>query len=133
MRQSFAILALLLLACGGGRTPTASPVAATPAEERAVAAATQLHSSWCHGGIAFDHWHDRETAWVNVCGTLRSYTCLPDGCQEGLLASVAAPQPMPASPSYQGSGGGGGSVQVRGYHRRDGTYVRPHSRSRPRR
>ena len=30
-----------------------------------------------------------------------------------------------ASPS------GGGSVHVRGYYRRDGTYVRPHTRSRP--
>lgn len=26
----------------------------------------------------------------------------------------------------------GGPVHVRGYHRRDGTYVRPHTRSRPR-
>ncbi len=29
-------------------------------------------------------------------------------------------------------GGGGGSVRVRGYRRRDGTYVRPHTRRRPR-
>lgn len=28
---------------------------------------------------------------------------------------------------------GDGRVHVRGYHRRDGTYVRPHTRSRPRR
>lgn len=27
----------------------------------------------------------------------------------------------------------GGPVRVRGYHRRDGTYVRPHTRRRPRR
>jgi hypothetical protein len=37
-----------------------------------------------------------------------------------------APGAQPAS--Y----GGGGRVHVRGYHRRDGTYVRPHTRSRPR-
>jgi hypothetical protein len=34
-----------------------------------------------------------------------------------------------ATPS---SSSGSGSVQVRGYRRRDGTYVRPHTRSRPR-
>lgn len=32
------------------------------------------------------------------------------------------------TPSY--SGGGGGTVHVRGYYRRDGTYVRPHTRRR---
>ena len=38
------------------------------------------------------------------------------------------------APSYGGSSGStGGSVRVRGYTRRDGTYVRPHTRSRPRR
>ena len=40
-----------------------------------------------------------------------------------------------SSSSYSGSSGysgtGGGSVYVRGYYRKDGTYVRPHTRSRP--
>lgn len=36
-----------------------------------------------------------------------------------------------ASPAYS-PGSGGGPVQVRGYYRRDGTYVRPHTCSRPR-
>lgn len=40
-----------------------------------------------------------------------------------------------SSSSYSGyssySGTGGGSVYVRGYYRKDGTYVRPHTRSRP--
>lgn len=45
----------------------------------------------------------------------------------------AAVDPPPAS-SYAGSGGGGGGVvHVRGYFRKDGTYVRPHTRSAPRR
>ena len=37
-------------------------------------------------------------------------------------------------PGGLGTSGGdtGGSVHVRGYHRRDGTYVRSHSRRRPR-
>jgi hypothetical protein len=39
-------------------------------------------------------------------------------------------QPAVYRPS---GGGGGGSVHVRGYRRRDGTYVRPHTRHRPRR
>lgn len=54
--------------------------------------------------------------------------------QVGTVRRCAAEEAPPAQvyggqPSY----GGGGRVHVRGYHRRDGTYVRPHSRSRPRR
>lgn len=42
--------------------------------------------------------------------------------------------PVSRSPSYSPpSYSGGGSVHVRGYYRKDGTYVRPHTRSRPRR
>lgn len=37
-----------------------------------------------------------------------------------------------SSPSYSGSSSySGGSVHVKGYHRKDGTYVKPHTRSRP--
>jgi hypothetical protein len=35
--------------------------------------------------------------------------------------------------TYQAPSYGSGSVNVRGYYRKDGTYVRPHTRSRPRR
>lgn len=35
-------------------------------------------------------------------------------------------------PGARASGGGGGAVRVRGYYRRDGTYVHPYTRSRPR-
>jgi hypothetical protein len=38
-----------------------------------------------------------------------------------------------AQPSRLGHAGGGGSVYVRGYHRRDGSYVQPHTRRAPRR
>jgi hypothetical protein len=38
-----------------------------------------------------------------------------------------------ARPSSSVSSGGGGAVYVRGYTRKDGTYVRPHTRSSPRR
>jgi endonuclease YncB( thermonuclease family) len=37
------------------------------------------------------------------------------------------------TPSYTPSYSGGGAVQVRGYYRKDGTYVRPHTRRSPRR
>lgn len=37
------------------------------------------------------------------------------------------------SPSYTPSSSKGGRVHVRGYYRKDGTYVRPHTRSAPRR
>jgi hypothetical protein len=51
------------------------------------------------------------------------------------LPPLAVPAPAPArtaTPEYStGSGGysGSGSVNVKGYYRKDGTYVRPHSRS----
>lgn len=38
--------------------------------------------------------------------------------------------PIP-SPAVSASSGTSGRVYVRGYHRKDGTYVRPHTRSRP--
>lgn len=37
----------------------------------------------------------------------------------------------PSSGGSSASPSSGGSVHVRGYYRRDGTYVRPHTRSRP--
>lgn len=41
-------------------------------------------------------------------------------------------RPSSPSPTYFGGGGGGsGTVQVRGYYRKDGTYVRPHTRRAP--
>lgn len=46
---------------------------------------------------------------------------------------VAAEPSGTRSPSYTPGGSTGGPVRVRGYTRRDGTYVRPHTRSRPRR
>jgi endonuclease YncB( thermonuclease family) len=41
--------------------------------------------------------------------------------------------PILSIPSTMTSTGGGGPVQVKGYYRKDGTYVRPHTRSAPRR
>ena len=41
--------------------------------------------------------------------------------------------PRPSSPSYGSRSSSGGSVQVKGYARKDGTYVKPHTRSAPRR
>lgn len=38
----------------------------------------------------------------------------------------------PSPPGYTYRPSGGGPVKVRGYTRKDGTYVRPHTRSRPR-
>lgn len=54
---------------------------------------------------------------------------------------VRGPGPEGFSPDWSGYGGGvssdagssSGRVSVRGYSRKDGTYVRPHTRSRPRR
>jgi hypothetical protein len=50
-------------------------------------------------------------------------------------AAKGAMAAEPTPPAYSGatSGATGGSVHVRGYHRKDGTYVRSHTRSAPRR
>lgn len=40
-------------------------------------------------------------------------------------------RPQPRSGGSSASPSTGGSVHVRGYYRKDGTYVRPHTRSRP--
>lgn len=48
--------------------------------------------------------------------------------------SVAVqPAPSNNSAGYAPGGGGGGTVHVKGYRRKDGTYVKPHTRRAPRR
>jgi len=42
-------------------------------------------------------------------------------------------RPTLAPPSYSPPSSSGGTVHVRGYSRKDGTYVRPHTRSKPKR
>jgi hypothetical protein len=46
---------------------------------------------------------------------------------------VAQSQSNPSSYAYSGSSSGSGRVYVRGYTRKDGTYVQSHTRSKPRR
>ena len=41
--------------------------------------------------------------------------------------------PVRSSSSYSSQSNSGGSIHVKGYTRKDGTYVRPHTRSAPRR
>jgi hypothetical protein len=43
--------------------------------------------------------------------------------REGLAAAAFAAEPMAEAPAAAG-----GAVQVKGYRRKDGTYVRPHTR-----
>jgi hypothetical protein len=42
-------------------------------------------------------------------------------------------EPSISASSSSGTGGGGGTVHVRGYYRKNGTYVQPHTRRAPRR
>lgn len=49
----------------------------------------------------------------------------------GSREAVEPGKPQVGGPAFDARTYGGG-VRVRGYYRRDGTYVRPHTRSRPR-
>jgi hypothetical protein len=84
---------------------------------------------------------DETGAWVKACGWNRRYERGPSGTwvEDASQAFAMGAEP-PASHYAAGSagggysgGGGGGSVHVHGYTRRDGTYVRGHTRRSPRR
>lgn len=65
------------------------------------------------------------------------YASLPESRRYEYLESIAPgcyDNPRNAGSSGYGYSAptSGGAVHVRGYYRRDGTYVRPHTRSRPR-
>jgi hypothetical protein len=53
--------------------------------------------------------------------------------KRGARRTMQALEAMATDPPPLFSGSTGGSVHVRGYSRRDGTYVQPHTRSAPRR
>lgn len=61
--------------------------------------------------------------WLDVCGDLRYY--------EGRRAPFVEDTNRTVPHSVRFTGGGSDRVHVRGYYRRDGTYVRPHTRRRP--
>lgn len=92
-----------------------------------------------------------EGVWVRACGSYRFYSDSSGRWTEIESLAYAAEGGVPPwtergcpvydnmvschdEPAARSSGGGGGSgrVRVRGYHRRDGTYVHGHTRRRPR-
>ncbi|HEV7645900.1 MAG TPA: DUF3761 domain-containing protein [Pyrinomonadaceae bacterium] len=58
-----------------------------------------------------------------------SGTCSHHG---GVSSWLDGSTPSPARPTDTSNSSSGGTVQVRGYYRKDGTYVQPHTRSAPR-
>jgi len=55
-------------------------------------------------------------------------------CKSSKIAVASSPSFSPSRSSYSTSrGSSGGTVSVRGYYRKNGAYVRPHTRSAPRR
>lgn len=67
-----------------------------------------------------------------VRSTASSRSASSHGSGKSVAAVVAdSAKPQPPSGGSSASPSTGGSVHVRGYYRRDGTYVRPHTRSRP--
>lgn len=115
--------------------PTAESVAAAPAPRtiRAADLITQISTEHdCDTPrIRFTSIEEGE-AWLDVCGTTRVYQEAPDrSWHEQPLETYVPPHPEAARADSAGATSGDGRVQVRGYYRRDGTYVRPHTRSSP--
>lgn len=68
--------------------------------------------------------------WGNYYGWVNK----PNYTTYGIYSKTSSySSPRPSSSSYGSRSSSGGSVQVKGYTRKDGTYVKPHTRSAPRR
>lgn len=67
--------------------------------------------------------------WGNYYGWVNK----PNYTTYGSYSKTSSYSPRPSSSSYGSRSSSGGSVQVKGYTRKDGTYVKPHTRSAPRR
>lgn len=99
-----------------------------------VASQIETSASRTHGCPRSDVWVMREDFrprgwWVNVCGTERFY--VEDGGRfREMPRQARTPPPKLEGNVYRSRSGG--PVRVRGYRRRDGTYVHPHTRHRPR-
>lgn len=80
---------------------------------------------WAHANPC-PPWEYRESKRASVYTQLAATSSQP--------GTVTSPPPRTRQPSPSvASGPVGGPVHVKGYYRKDGTYVRPHTRSRPRR
>lgn len=118
-------LLALSLACGGAPTyVNATP----PAEQERPATGRDRFMA----GLVADEPEGTRTIIRTTC----SGSCWEELCEERL--SDGARRCLQARMVSGGGGGSytgsaGGPVHVRGYYRRDGTYVRSHTRSRPRR
>lgn len=72
----------------------------------------------------------RKLKWGNYYGWVNK----PNYTTYGSYSKTSSySSPRPSSSRYGSRSSSGGSVQVKGYTRKDGTYVRPHTRSAPRR
>lgn len=121
-----------LRACGlleGAPEPSATRAAPPPsyAASRALLAGTPARAP---APPPADHGHHR----AGQAGAHGHHGARHAAHDAGAATSPAAPAPEPAAPlpatpaTFEPSGGG--PVHVNGYYRRDGTYVRPHTRSR---
>lgn len=59
--------------------------------------------------------------------------CRPPSAGSQASADQDEPEPVASVPVYTPPSSSGGTVHVKGYYRKDGTYVRPHTRRAPRR
>lgn len=116
------VVALALLSSCGPALPadtSSAPAGATATPSAEVAIAYAARARAC-SDVRFVRWIDFRTIALEGCGQSMIYMWR-DGWAD---VSPDATQTPHGSP--------GGAVHVRGYYRRDGTYVHPHTRDRPR-
>jgi hypothetical protein len=110
------------------RVATARVRTATPSEAEYTRLVTALRRKAApRGANALMRTSGRDGFWLVAVFLTDSQRILADSLTVLSSSTARGHVPIYVSPGASG----GGTVQVKGYRRKDGTYVRPHTRSRP--
>jgi len=135
-----AVLVLMLSACASTpayvpqSVPLAGDVACVYMPEQETEDGVKLAGGYtCPTGSPRTQVAGNQCSWVNGYTTKGGIYVAPHTrCRYNIPPTMDAPAPAPAGATSSAPCVTGycGSVNVRGYTRKDGTYVRPHTRSR---
>lgn len=125
MKKIFSVLALLLLSACANQVD--SGMWLSPAHERLYISQKHYQSQ---GRDDIGCYLPRIEAEADEVICTQTQYIPVDAVKAPLTRFSASTNPYP---SVSSGSAGGGTVQVKGYYRKDGTYVRPHTRRAPRR